>query len=91
MYIEYSSISFAPFERVFFMKHFFDKYKKSILIPGIGGAILCFFLFFNEGDEQTSSLMQPISLPEQIQIQDQQVENIDTNYEAEKNKILVDV
>ena len=91
MYIEYSSISFAPFERVFFIKHFFDKYKKSILFPGIGAAILFFFIFFNQGDEQTSSLMQPISLPEQIQLQDHQVENIDTNYEAEKTKILVDV
>ena len=91
MYIEYSSISFAPFERVFFIKHFLGKYKKSILFPGIGAAILFFFIFFNQGDEQTSSLMQPISLPEQIQLQDHQVENIDTNYEAEKTKILVDV
>lgn len=73
------------------MKHFLDKYKKSILFPSIGAAILFFFIFFNQGDEQTSSLMQPISLPEQIQLQDHQVENIDTNYEAEKTKILVDV
>lgn len=73
------------------MKHFLGKYKKSILFPGIGAAILFFFIFFNQGDEQTSSLMQPISLPEQIQLQDHQVENIDTNYEAEKTKILVDV
>ena len=35
--------------------------------------------------------MQPITLPEQIQLQDHQVENIDTNYEGEKTKILVDV
>ena len=91
MYIEYSSISIAPFERVFFLKHFFEKYKKSILFPGIGGAILCIFLFFNEGDEQTSSLMQPITLPEQIQIQDSQVENSETSKEENSAELVVDV
>ena len=91
MYIEYSSISFAPFERVFFLKHFFDKYKKSILVTGIGGAILCFFLFFNQGDEQTASLMQPITLPEQIQLQDEEVVTIESNNETKQSEILVDV
>lgn len=91
MYIEYSSISIAPFERVFFLKHFFEKYKKSILFPGIGGAILCIFLFFNEGDEQTSSLMQPITLPEQIQIQDSQVENSEPSKEVKSAELVVDV
>ena len=73
------------------MKHFFEKYKKSILFPGIGGAILCIFLFFNEGDEQTSSLMQPITLPEQIQIQDSQVENSERIDEATSAELVVDV
>ncbi len=90
MYIEYSSISIAPFERVFFLKHFFDKYKKSILIPGIGGAILCFFLLFNQGEEQPSSLMQPITLPEQIQMQDEQVENVEST-PTKQTEIVVDV
>ena len=91
MYIEYSSISIAPFERVFFLKHFFDKYKKSILFPGIGGTILCFFLLFNQGGEQPSSLMQPIILPEQIQLQDDQIENIESKDEVPQSNILVDV
>ena len=91
MYIEYSSISIAPFERVFFLKHFFEKYKKSILFPGIGGAILCIFLFYNEGDEQTSSLMQPITIPEQIQIRDSQDENSEPSKEMKSAELVVDV
>ncbi len=73
------------------MKHFFDKYKKSILFPGIGGAILCFFFFFNKDDEQELSLVQPITLPEQIQLQDEQVENSESHSEEKHTEILVDV
>ena len=79
-----------PLKGCFFVKHFFDKYKKSILFPGIGGAILCFFLLFNQGEEQPPSLMQPITLPEQIQLQDEQVENVEST-PTKQMEIVVDV
>ena len=62
-----------------------------MLVPGIGGAILCFFLFFNEGDEQTASLMQPITLPEHIQLQNEEVGHFESNFEVNQSEILVDV
>lgn len=74
------------------MKHFFEKYKKAIVIPGVGVvALILYFTLFHQTDEAAYSLIEPVSITEQTNPTALE-EPIKEVMESEANqKVIVDV